>query len=137
MNYTEKQSETRDLPGKLLLQFTVGNYPDEVEGLISLLILGECPGFGQDRVNFHQNPGRGTAGWAEPTPTWPNGAGYSIPCAVMLGSGGGGSAAGTHLRLGSARCRLWRVALQVVRFMSCLLLICIVVAPVSLCLLFC
>jgi len=57
-----------------------------------------CPGFGQDRVNFHQiqegNPGRDT--------TWPNRAGYSIPCAVMLGSGGGGGgAAGTHLRLRS------------------------------------
>jgi len=23
--------------------------------------LVKCPGFGQDRVNFHQNPGRGTA----------------------------------------------------------------------------
>jgi len=42
-----------------------------------------CPAFGQDRVNFHQNPGRGTARRADPTP-W-----YSIPCAVMLGSGGG------------------------------------------------
>jgi len=50
-----------------------------------------CPGFGQDRVNFHQNPGRGTAGWADPTPTCPNRAGYSIPCAVMLGSGGRGA----------------------------------------------
>jgi len=46
-----------------------------------------CPGFGQDRVNFHWNPGRGTAGRADPT--WTNRAGYSIPCAVMLGSGGG------------------------------------------------
>jgi len=64
----------------------------------------QCPGFGQDRVNFHQNPGRGTAGWADPTPTWPNRARYSIPCAIMLGSGGGGSAAGTLLQLGSA----WR-----------------------------
>jgi len=34
------------------------------------------------------NPGRDTAGRADPT--WPNRAGYSIPCAVMLGSGGGG-----------------------------------------------
>jgi len=49
-----------------------------------------CPGFGQNRVNFHQNPGRGTAGWADLTPTWSNRAGYSITCAVMLGSGGGG-----------------------------------------------
>ena len=47
-----------------------------------------CPGFGQDRGNFHQNPGRGTAGWADPTPTCPNRAGYSIPCAIILGSGG-------------------------------------------------
>ena len=23
---------------------------------------GDCPGFGQNRVNFHRNPGRGTAG---------------------------------------------------------------------------
>jgi len=44
-----------------------------------------CPGFRQDRVNFHQNPKRGTAGRA--AYTWPNRAGYSIPCAIMLGSG--------------------------------------------------
>jgi len=54
-----------------------------------------CPGFGQDRINFHQNPGRGTAGWADPT--WPNRAGYSIPCAVMLGSGGGELGGGNSL----------------------------------------
>jgi len=58
-----------------------------------------CPGFGQDRVNFHRTPGRGTAGRADPT--WPNRARYSIPCAVMLGSGGGQLGAGTHLWLGS------------------------------------
>jgi len=62
-----------------------------------------CPGFSQARVNFHQNPGRGTAGRADPT--WPNKAGYSIPCAVMLDSGAGGGAAGAHSRLGSSRCR--------------------------------
>ena len=45
--------------------------------------LGECPGFGQDRVNFHQNPGRDAAGQADPT--WPNRKGYSIPCSIMLG----------------------------------------------------
>ena len=56
--------------------------------------------FGQDRVNFHQNPGRGTARWADPTPTWPNRAWYSIPCAVTLGSGGG--AAWWELTRGSA-----------------------------------
>jgi len=46
-----------------------------------------CPGFGQNRVNIHRNPGRGTAGWVDPT--WQNRAGYSIPCAVMLSSSGG------------------------------------------------
>jgi len=46
-----------------------------------------CPGFSQDRVNFHWNPGKDTVGWADTT--WPNRAGYSTPCAVMLGSGGG------------------------------------------------
>jgi len=45
-----------------------------------------CPGLDQDRVNFHRNPGRGTAGWADPT--WPTRTGCSIPCAIMLGSGG-------------------------------------------------
>jgi len=56
--------------------------------------LANCPGFGQDRVNFHQNPGRGTAGRADPT--WPNRAGYSIPCAAMLGSGGGTRGSGAR-----------------------------------------
>jgi len=56
-----------------------------------------CPGFGQDRVNFHQNPGRGTAAWADPTPTWPNRAGYSIPCVLMLGSGRGELGGGNSL----------------------------------------
>jgi len=56
---------------------------------------GMCPGFGQDRVNFHRNPGRDTAGRADPT--WPNRAGYSIPCAVMLGSGGGELGGGNSL----------------------------------------
>ena len=59
-----------------------------------------CPGFDQDRVNFHRNPGRSTARKADPT--WPNRAGYSIPCAVMLGSGEGELGGGTHSRLGSA-----------------------------------
>jgi len=53
-----------------------------------------CPGFGQDRVNFHQKSGGNTAGWADPT--WPNRTGCSIPCAVMLDFGwgqlGGGKA---------------------------------------------
>ena len=57
--------------------------------------LCSCLGFGQDRVNFHWTPGRCTAGGADPT--WPNRAGYSIPCAVMLGSGGGELGSGNSL----------------------------------------
>ena len=53
-----------------------------------------CPGFGQDRVNFHQNPGRGTARWADPTPTWPEpDIPYHMPsCWVPMGRGGSGTA---------------------------------------------
>jgi len=95
------------------------------------------PGFGQDRVNFHQEPGGNTAGWADPT--WPNRAGYSIPCAVMLGSGCGGSGAeGRQSRLRSMRQR------QAVRVGLCVLQFCFVYSPYlyrccscSLCLLFC
>jgi len=60
-----------------------------------------CPGFVQERVNFHQNPGRDTAGQADPT--WPNRPGYSIPCAVMLGSGLGGDGR-RELTHGSGAC---------------------------------
>ena len=75
-----------------------------IKVLAIFLGMSGCPGFGQDSVNFPQNPGRGTARWSGPTPTWPNRAGYSVPRAVMLGSSEGGSAAGTHSRLGS----VWR-----------------------------
>ena len=65
---------------------------------------------------FHQNPGGNTAGRADPT--WPNRAGYSIPCVIMLGSGGGRWAVAWE-----------RVALWVVQFVLCFL-ICIVVVTV-------
>jgi len=94
-----------------------------------------CPGFGQDRVNFHGTPGRGKAGGADLT--WPNRAGYSIPCAIMLGSGGGELGGGNSLEawervaalmeggsLGSAVCVVFSPYLY--RCCSC-----------SLCLLFC
>jgi len=29
---------------------------------VKAVSLSKCPGFGQNRVNFHRNPGRGTAG---------------------------------------------------------------------------
>ena len=51
-----------------------------------------CPGFGQDRVNFHKTPGGDTAKQADPN--WPNKTGYLIPCAIMLGSGWGSWAVG-------------------------------------------
>jgi len=91
-----------------------------------------CPGFGQDRVNFHQNPGRGAAGRADPTPAWPNRARYSISCAIMLGSGGGVRLGGNSLaaREGSAAVRSGRAALWVVRFLLCIPLICIIVVTV-------
>jgi len=53
------------------------------------LVIYLCPGFSQDRVKFHQNLGRETTRWADPT--WPNRTGYSIPCPMMLGSGWGGA----------------------------------------------
>jgi len=43
----------------------------------SFLSVTTWSGFGQDRVNFHQNPGRDTAGGGA-DPSWPNRAGYSI-----------------------------------------------------------
>jgi len=51
-----------------------------------------CPGFRQDRLHFHQKAGEDTAGPADPT--WPNRTGYSIPRAIMKGSGGGSWPAG-------------------------------------------
>jgi len=89
-----------------------------------------CPEFGRDRVNFHWNPGRGTAGRADPT--WPNRAGYSIPCAVMLDSGGGelggGSSHGSGAHCGGGRGERLCCA---VCFVLCIPLSCIVVVPVT------
>ena len=83
--------------------------------------------FGQDRVNFHQNPGRGTAGWSDPT--WPNRAGYSIPCAIMLGSGGEELEGGNSLAS-------WELAAAVVEdgFVGCG--VCVVFFSLSVLLLF-
>jgi len=61
-------------------------------------LLQHCPGFGEDRLNFHQNPGGNRVRQADPT--WPNRAGYSIPCAVMLGSGGGELGGGNSVAVG-------------------------------------
>jgi len=90
-----------------------------------------CPGFGKDRVNFHRNPGRVTAGRADPT--WSNRAGYTIPCAVMLGSGEKGAGGpGTRTYGSGARVpvRSRRAALWIVRFVLGFPLTCIIVVPV-------
>jgi len=88
-----------------------------------------CPGFGQDRVNFHQKPRRDTA--RQTDPTWPNQTGYSIPCAVMLGSrwgaGQGGKLNAAEERTGH---RVVRVALCISLFVLCILLISVIVVTV-------
>ena len=67
------------------------------------------------------------------TPTWPNRAGYSIPCAAMLGSGGGELGAGTHSRLRRAEAAGRGEQLCcAVCFVLCIPLFCIVVVPVPL-----
>jgi len=52
--------------------------------------LAVCPGFGQDKVNFHWTPGRGTAGGWGLTPPGQTEPGIPYNVTVMLGSGGGG-----------------------------------------------
>ena len=77
------------------------------------LLEGSCPGFGQDRVNFHQKPGGDTTRRADPT--WPNRTGYSILSAVMLGSGWGGVGQ-QEVNHGSGACvrhRVMRVSLSI------------------------
>jgi len=52
---------------------------------------GLCPGFGQDRVNFHRNPGSDTAGLTQPDQT-EQGIPYHVPSYRVLVGGemGGG-----------------------------------------------
>ena len=77
-----------------------------------------------------RNPGRDTAGTADPT--WPNRARYSIPCAVMLGSGGGDLGRGGNslaAREGTAVIRSERAVLFC-GFVLCIPLFCIIVVAV-------
>jgi len=92
------------------------------------VMMMHCPGFGQDRVNFHRTPGRCRAGRADPT--WPNRAGYSIPCDVMLGSGGGELGTGTHSWLGSMGTGPGELLSGSCGLCCAFLLICIVVVTV-------
>jgi len=96
--------------------------------------LSLCTGFGQDRVNFHRTPGRGTAGGWGLTPAGQTEPG--IPYHVMsrwvpVGGWRGGNSLAARERTVPGRSE--RASL----FLLCFLLICIVVVPVSLCLLFC
>jgi len=73
-------------------------------------------------------PGGDSARWADPT--WPNRTGYSIPCAIMLGSGraaGGGKAVAAREH---TEHRVVRVALSILLFVLYILLLCIVVVTV-------
>ena len=91
--------------------------------------LPRCPGFSQDRVNFHQEPEGNTARQADPT--WPNRAGYFIPCAVMLGSGWGEMVAGrTRGLVALGGSGWWELLFALCSYVLCNLLICIVVVPV-------
>ena len=101
---------------------------DSVNFAMENLAISNCPGFDQDKVNFHWNPRRDTAGQADPT--WPNRAGYSIPCAIMLGSGVGELGRGNSLTGWERGWRSGRASLWVVRFVLCILLICVVVVTV-------
>jgi len=90
-----------------------------------------CPGFGQDRVNFHQNPGRGTPGrltQPQPGQTEP-GIPYHVPSRWVT-TGGMAWRELTHSSGARAPFLSGRTALWVVRFVSCFLLICIVVVAV-------
>jgi len=90
----------------------------------------QCPGFGQDRVNFHRYPGRGggcgCGGLLTPPGQTEQGIPYHVlSCWVPVG---GSWAVGTHSQL---RSKLWRrfgrPALWVVRFVLCIPIFCIVV----------
>jgi len=76
--------------------------------LVSIYATGEeiyCPGLGQDRVNFHRTPGRGTAGRADPTPPGQTEQGipYHVPSRWV--PVGGSGVTGTHSWLGRAERR--------------------------------
>jgi len=62
-----------------------------LEGKIVQSLLGSCPGFVQDRVNFHQKPARDTARLSDRN--WLNkwGIQYHVPsCSVLNGEAGQG-----------------------------------------------
>ena len=87
-----------------------------------------CPGFSQDRVNFHWNPGRTQPGGLTPPGQKEQGIPYHVPsCWVPVG---GSWAVGTHSWLGSVRRWSVRAALSAGCFVLCIPLICIIVVTV-------
>ena len=90
-----------------------------------------CPVFGQDRVNFHRTPGRGTAGGWGLTPPGQTEPGIPYHVTSRWVPVGGGGAAGTLSQLGSARRRCG--PRERVCFCRVFLLICIVVTVPSVC----
>ena len=88
-------------------------------------------------MNFHKKPGGDTAGLANTN--WPNRTGYSVPCAIMLGSGGGGELAGGKSIAARERMGHWavRVALSISLFVLYILLISITVVTVHFICCFC
>ena len=102
------------------------------------LIINSCPGFGQYRVNFHRNPGRESrkrhsrGGLTQPGQTEP-GIPYHVPSRWVPVGGAARRELSLVAQERAAPVQSERAGL----FLLCFLLICIVVVPVSLCLLFC
>jgi len=71
--------------------------------LQSILSQSQCPGFGQDRVSFHQKPGGDTAWPADPNCPNKQGIGHHVPsCWVPSGGAGQGLEGGKSVAAGRA-----------------------------------
>jgi len=107
---------------------------DSCEILYFLYNLHICPGFGQDRVNFHRTPGRGTAGTAGGwglTPPGQTEQGIPYMCrhaGFRWGRRRGGDSLAA--REGAAPVLSGRAGLFCDLFCRVFLLVCIVVVPV-------
>ena len=78
--------------------------------------LHSCPGFGQNRVNFHRTPGTGTAGGWGLTPPGQTEPGIPYHVTSRWVPVWGGGVAGRHSRLGRAQRRSGFGRAAVVRF---------------------
>ena len=91
-----------------------------------------CPGFGQDRANFHQTPGRGTAGGWGLTPPGQTEPGIPYHVTSRWVPVGGERRGGNALAAwaGAAPVRFRESGCSWYGSWLCFLLICIVVVPV-------